>query len=412
MAVNKVIYGNQTLIDLTQDTVEADKLLEGFTAHKADGTQIVGTATGGGGGGKQLVLYERGTSHLGEVQKSSMSTYLATFGNDGITYNQYSTASSDFITKIPIDITDWDVLRVYGALAGNETSDTYKRYLVADLKSARMAAGKNEVYFTLQRTGNNFYAYLSPSTAPSVYTNGACVFSGSNYVKIFKIWLEKFDETVVSPFSITVEASEGSVITCTKDSRVLSKTVDSSEQVVFDIPETGDWVVSDGNRSKTFNFPFTDYIYTFKEVALYNEGEFGVPFDNSNNYSQPTGTRATSAHFATNYIYLQPNTNAASRYVVCGTQDKVDFTPYSKLYIQYSHNDNTNRYEKEWDISSISGSYYLKILLYNSTQTNQIFSVGMVDSKASAIPSGRANVLSSLKAGALTQGRIYKLILS
>lgn len=33
MAINKVIYGGETLIDLTGDTVTADKILSGFTAH-------------------------------------------------------------------------------------------------------------------------------------------------------------------------------------------------------------------------------------------------------------------------------------------------------------------------------------------------------------------------------------------
>lgn len=41
--VSKVIYGNQTLIDLTSDTVVANKLLSGYTAHGADGAAITGT---------------------------------------------------------------------------------------------------------------------------------------------------------------------------------------------------------------------------------------------------------------------------------------------------------------------------------------------------------------------------------
>ena len=43
--VSKVIYGNQTLIDLTSDTVVANKLLDGYTAHGADGAPITGTCT-------------------------------------------------------------------------------------------------------------------------------------------------------------------------------------------------------------------------------------------------------------------------------------------------------------------------------------------------------------------------------
>ena len=42
MAINKVIYGGETLIDLTGDTVTADKMLAGVTAHDKSGTVITG----------------------------------------------------------------------------------------------------------------------------------------------------------------------------------------------------------------------------------------------------------------------------------------------------------------------------------------------------------------------------------
>ena len=45
MAINKVVYGSQTLIDLTADTVTADQLAEGVTAHDKSGAQIAGTST-------------------------------------------------------------------------------------------------------------------------------------------------------------------------------------------------------------------------------------------------------------------------------------------------------------------------------------------------------------------------------
>lgn len=43
MAINKVIYGGETLIDLTGDTVTADKILSGFTAHDKGGELVAGT---------------------------------------------------------------------------------------------------------------------------------------------------------------------------------------------------------------------------------------------------------------------------------------------------------------------------------------------------------------------------------
>ena len=43
MSVNHVIFGTQTLIDLRSDTVAADKVLNGYTAHGADGETITGS---------------------------------------------------------------------------------------------------------------------------------------------------------------------------------------------------------------------------------------------------------------------------------------------------------------------------------------------------------------------------------
>lgn len=43
--ISKVVYGGKTLIDLTADTVTADKILKGATAHDKSGAPIVGTCT-------------------------------------------------------------------------------------------------------------------------------------------------------------------------------------------------------------------------------------------------------------------------------------------------------------------------------------------------------------------------------
>ena len=45
MSINKVVYGGKTLIDLTGDTVTADKVLEGFTTHDKSGASNTGTCT-------------------------------------------------------------------------------------------------------------------------------------------------------------------------------------------------------------------------------------------------------------------------------------------------------------------------------------------------------------------------------
>ena len=43
MGVSKFVYEGSTKFDLTADTVAADKLLEGVTAHNAAGNQVTGT---------------------------------------------------------------------------------------------------------------------------------------------------------------------------------------------------------------------------------------------------------------------------------------------------------------------------------------------------------------------------------
>lgn len=45
MATSKVIFGGEVLIDLTADTIKADKLLKGYTAHGADGEAVAGSCT-------------------------------------------------------------------------------------------------------------------------------------------------------------------------------------------------------------------------------------------------------------------------------------------------------------------------------------------------------------------------------
>lgn len=61
MAVNKVIFGTDVQIDLTEDTVTADKLLEGVTAHAANGEQITGTLV------MQNDIYLTGTLNAGDT---------------------------------------------------------------------------------------------------------------------------------------------------------------------------------------------------------------------------------------------------------------------------------------------------------------------------------------------------------
>lgn len=61
MAINKIIVDGVTKIDLSQDTVTADKVLEGLTFHDATGSLCTGTmkqSTGGADVG-DFILYTK-----------------------------------------------------------------------------------------------------------------------------------------------------------------------------------------------------------------------------------------------------------------------------------------------------------------------------------------------------------------
>lgn len=57
MAVNKVVFDGEPIIDLTGDSVTADSLLEGVTAHNAAGEAIVGTYTASEGGETEMQFW-------------------------------------------------------------------------------------------------------------------------------------------------------------------------------------------------------------------------------------------------------------------------------------------------------------------------------------------------------------------
>lgn len=68
MAINKVNYGNTTLIDISNDTVTANTLLSGSTAHDNTGTQITGTVS--------FVTYYTGSSDPSSSLGSDGDIYL------------------------------------------------------------------------------------------------------------------------------------------------------------------------------------------------------------------------------------------------------------------------------------------------------------------------------------------------
>jgi len=72
--INKVIYGNDTLIDLTADTITASDLASGKTAHDRSGAPITGTNT-----------YDADTSDADAVASEILATKTAYVGGSKVT---------------------------------------------------------------------------------------------------------------------------------------------------------------------------------------------------------------------------------------------------------------------------------------------------------------------------------------
>lgn len=139
MAINKVIYGGNILIDLTGDTVTADKILSGFTAHDKSGASIEGTCDFDVNSGDATVAvaemltgktaYARGTKLTGTMPNNgAVSGEIST--KDGVyTVPQgYHDGSGSVKIKkieqdklIPANIRDGvTILGVEGTMSGSE----------------------------------------------------------------------------------------------------------------------------------------------------------------------------------------------------------------------------------------------------------------------------------------------------
>lgn len=77
MAVNKIIYGGRTLVDLTSDTVTANDLAEGVKATGADGNPVVGIMQ------KVTIDAELSTTSTNPVQNKVVTEAIANMGGGG-----------------------------------------------------------------------------------------------------------------------------------------------------------------------------------------------------------------------------------------------------------------------------------------------------------------------------------------
>lgn len=134
MAVNKIIYNGETLVDLTSDTVTADDLAAGVTATGADGKPVIGLlpkvtidtelSTTSTNPVQNKVIKEALDDKLGKTETASAATQDGAGNNIVDTYAKKSDVSALLSTKLGVNSTAYAATRDG---AGNNIVDTYAK---------------------------------------------------------------------------------------------------------------------------------------------------------------------------------------------------------------------------------------------------------------------------------------------
>ena len=132
---NKVVINGEVVLDLTGDSVTADKLAKGYTAHDKSGAVITGTMESGGSGvetyhitstSNVISTTKTGTVSVWGYGLHSASTYMKTiysFAGDGYYTGSYygtptktsatfSIGSDGRLTGLPDNLSSCDLLVV------------------------------------------------------------------------------------------------------------------------------------------------------------------------------------------------------------------------------------------------------------------------------------------------------------
>jgi len=203
--VNKVVFGNDTLLDLTEDSVTENTLLEGETAHSATGEPITGTAKQGHTiwNAIKTALTQRTKLWFADAKVTDDSTEQATKvevvqliddeseltnAPDGVYQGDYEDAPEDVLDASMVAYNDGSVEDalddlaiqnlwiLYGHTAQNTASATWNtdsRVSRSVLLSVQVKLSDDNWYIMAQTSGIASVAQVDSTGYPNLYIQNA-----------------------------------------------------------------------------------------------------------------------------------------------------------------------------------------------------------------------------------------------
>jgi len=170
--VNKVEYGGNTIIDLTDATATADKILSGYTAYGATGEKLTGTASGGGVTTTALSVTANGTYTA--PTGTAYTPVAVNVSGGGIPFDLPSDGKTRICYKIPDDAQTFG--KTITLIVYLETTDTAISVDWGDSSEATTASGKGRQTLTHAYSTVGEHIVAITITAGTIYFGG-----GSSY---------------------------------------------------------------------------------------------------------------------------------------------------------------------------------------------------------------------------------------
>lgn len=180
--VNKVVYGGTVLIDLTGDTVTADKVLTGYTAHDKSGATITGTCNYDVNSEDATVAvaemlngktaYARGSKITGTMPNNGAVTKTISTKTQEVSIAQgyhdgsgkVSISSTEQAKIIPTNIRDGvTILGVTGTMSGTEGARAQAKTVTPTIK----------VQNVLPDDGYNYLSQVTVNAIPYVESDNS-----------------------------------------------------------------------------------------------------------------------------------------------------------------------------------------------------------------------------------------------